>query len=61
MSRREIEIFTARAMLREARVRRHLGQFRMAETLLRWAANARRRAAESRIGESRSGQMEMAI
>lgn len=42
---RQTEITTARACLAEARLRR--GQS-FAWVLLRWAANARRRAAESR-------------
>lgn len=40
---REIDIYTARVLLNEARARRHLSSFHA--TLLEWAANARRRAA----------------
>jgi hypothetical protein len=44
MSDRATNLHTARVCLTEARVRRALGQHRMAETLLQWAASARRRA-----------------
>lgn len=42
---RESYIFTARVLLREARARRGT---RFAATLLEWAANNRRRAAEAK-------------
>ncbi len=44
-SDRESYIFTARVLLREARARRGT---RFAVTLLEWAANNRRRAAEAK-------------
>ena len=47
MTAREIEIHTARVCLREAAIRRASGNSRMADTLLQWAANARKRAASA--------------
>lgn len=44
---REINIFTARVLLREAALRREK-QPGFSATLLQWAANARRRAAEAK-------------
>ena len=44
-------IHAARVYLREATIRRMRGQHRMANMLLRWAGNARRRARESRLDQ----------
>lgn len=45
MSPRAIELHTARLLIAEARKRRLNGETSMAATMLRWAANARARAA----------------
>lgn len=42
---RELQLFAAKVYLREAKIRKAKGQTNMAATLLRWALNARRRAA----------------
>jgi hypothetical protein len=44
VTERDVNLHTARVCLTEARVRRALGQHRMADTLLQWASNARHRA-----------------
>jgi hypothetical protein len=46
-SERESELHTAKVLVREARVRRLMGQTKFAGTLLQWAANARKRAASA--------------